>query len=70
MKSFNKDEILVCVINAKVTLTLFEEYKVLDEKSGQVLIKNDDGEDMFYTEYRFIRKSDMREFTINKILKN
>jgi hypothetical protein len=70
-KNFKKDEIVVCVINWKASLTLFHEYKVEDVTySGELLIENDSNDPYFYNEIRFIKKSDMREIKINKILNN
>ena len=69
MDKLLKDEIVICVINAKANLTQFKEYKVLSASYAQVNIINDNGEEYFYSTIRFIRKSKMREIRINKIIK-
>jgi len=70
-KNFEKGEIVVCVINGKASLTLFQEYKVEEVTySGDLLIENDSNDSFYYNEIRFIKKSDMREIKINKILNN
>lgn len=67
-RKFEKDEIIICVIDAKASLTQFKEYKVLSESYDEVCVLNESGEEYFYTSLRFIRKSEMREIKINKIL--
>ena len=67
-RNFEKDEIVICVINAKASLTQFKEYKVLSESYGEISIVNDYDETLYYTRLRFIKKSEMREIKINKIL--
>ena len=70
-RKFEKDEVVICVINGKSSLTLFHDYKVEDAThSDEILITNDEGDSFYYNDIRFMKKSDMREIKINKILKN
>lgn len=69
-QKFEKGEIIICVINGNSKLSLFHEYLVEDVAYNEILITNDEGDNYYYNDIRFIKKSDMREIKINKILKN
>ena len=81
--SFKKGEIVVCVINSRATLTIGKEYLIKDvffyddysddhdnEKTYcDLTLNNDNGVEHRYDSFRFMSKSNFREFKINEILK-
>jgi hypothetical protein len=71
--SFRKGETVVCVINSRASLTVGKEYLVKnvysDDGISDLVLDNDNGHEYWYDSFRFISKSDFREFKINEILK-
>lgn len=73
-KRFKKGDIAVCVINSRATLTIGKEYVVKDVYEGEgsfidLIIDNDDGNEYWYDQIRFITKDEFRNHTLNEILK-
>lgn len=65
---------VVCVLNNRATLTIGKEYKVEEVEiygDGEVALwlKNDDLIHYTYEAYRFLPKSNFRQYTIDQILK-
>lgn len=69
---YQKGAAVVCVLNNRATLTIGKEYIVEDVEiySDEVTLwlKNDDNIHYSYEAYRFLPKSNFRQYTIDQIL--
>lgn len=74
MCEFKLDDMVICVINSSVTLTIGKEYKVyyvdpISEDLTWIEVVNDAGDYIYYNSKRFISKGDMRDHLITNITK-
>lgn len=72
-KRFKQGDIAICVINSRASLTVGKEYLVkniyADDDYIDLVIDNDNGDENWYTQCRFITKDEFRNHTLNEILK-
>jgi citrate lyase synthetase len=70
---YQKGSPVVCILNNRATLTVGKEYIIEDvEIYGDEIslwLKNDDTNHYSYEAYRFVPKSNFRQYTIDQILK-
>ncbi len=82
---YKKGDSVVCIINSRASLTIGKEYEVMEcyghtstdiqevwekfQDEITLVIKNDNGEEIWYDHMRFVPKSEFRSHIINDILK-
>lgn len=73
MNKFKEGQIVVCILNNRATLTVGKEYIIIgtygNDEYEEIGVENDDGYTTYYTNSRFIDKSEFRNHIINEVLK-
>lgn len=68
---FKKDEIIICIINSRASLTIGKEYKVTRaDRGGNPYIVNDVGDDLYYSAVRFIGLDEFRRIKLEQLNKS
>lgn len=67
--NFKEGDVLICIISANSYLVLGNTY-VAERVIGteEIMITNENGYRSYYNKNRFISKSELRDFSINKII--
>ena len=65
---FKTGQKVMCIINSRSSLTVGQEYEILNVWATDLMIRNDNGDDLWYDELRFMQPFELRDHRINELL--